>query len=463
MSVPSVRSNVRVVREPSPASSEPVATPEVAGEEVPRLPFRLRTVLLMGLLGGLAWQAQPRAEAAWKLNTSAANLANYALCMVGPTGPALLRDGSPQFRTLVRRRLVASEPTERPFADCAKLALDLTESSEVEQAHRAQAWSFSEYGGAATERVAAGSRAELGLDALGVSARGLGELARQAWPFVRGGYVKLVKPSIMAKEAVHPVEPPRPGTGRGLPAWRAGYRAVGHKDGSLMVAFGRAANLSVFQSSDRVTWRPAPIEAAAGFSERCPAGDRSYTLSLSTDAATLVVSFHGGDAASQSTPLGRADAELVSASCDERALVAALKREGSNETTLVHCAYRGACRPLSLPRFPGGRSATSYPLDIARAQGATIVALTMRGVVRVTSSRDDGRTWTPFVVAYDDGAFPDLRVDVRVPSRLLTIDKHVFLYGGAPKPGQSYSVLVSEDLGASFRTPDAPIQTALAK
>jgi len=416
-----------------------------------RLPFRLRSVLIIGMAAGFVWTAQPRAAAAWKLHATAVNLANYALCMVGPTGPALLRDGSPQFKTLVRRRLVSSEPTERPFQDCAKLALELTASADAERAHRAPAWSFVEYGGDGGD-----GGASLTTEALGVNGRGLGQLAREAWPFVRSGYVKLVKPSISAKEAVHPIESARPGVGRGLPAWRAGYRSVGEVDGALVVAFGRAANLAVFRSADGgISWRPAPLRSAEAFAERCSAGDRSYTFSLG-DTGAMRVSSHGQDGTSPSVPLSAGDSELLSAACDEKAVVAVLKTDRARNVSLVQCGFRGTCRPLELPGFPGGRKAESYPLDVARLQGTTVVAATMRGIVRVTSSRDDGRTWTPFTVAYDDGAHPDVRVDVRVPTRLLSVGKHVFLYGGAPKPGQTYSLLVSEDLGASWRTPDVP-------
>ena len=40
-------------------------------------------------------------------------------------------------------------------------------------------------------------------------------------------------------------------------------------------------------------------------------------------------------------------------------------------------------------------------LDIARVRGTTVLAITTKDVVRVTSSRDEGRTWTPFYVAFD--------------------------------------------------------------
>ena len=92
-------------------------------------------------------------------------------------------------------------------------------------------------------------------------------------------------------------------------------------------------------------------------------------------------------------------------------------------------------------------------MDLARVRGTTIVALTMGGVVRVASSRDDGRTWTPFSVAFDEAEHRELRTDVPIAGRLLVLGERVFLYGGGNKPQHTYPVLVSDDLGASFRAP----------
>jgi hypothetical protein len=427
---------------------------EVPAEEPFTPPIRLRTILLLCVIGAAVYWLHPRARAAWQLHAAASGFADYALCMVGPTGPALLRDNPAQFRTLARRRLIGAEANDRPFQGCAKLASDVTGSADVERVHRATAWSFVEYGGAAADRARTGSRSELTMDALAVDSKRLAQLAKDGWPFVRDGYTKLIRQSLSAHEAVHPIELARPGVGSGLPAWRAGYRSVGEVDGKLTLAMGNGANLSVFRSLDSgLNWKPAPVRGVESFAERCSAGDRSYTFTLSRDGGTMMVTSVGPDKTPHSVSLMKADGELVATSCDERALVAAVRAEGQKETQLFSCAFAGNCHAMQPPVFSGVGPATSHPVDVARVGGTTVLAIAMNGIVRVTSSRDEGHTWTPFSVAYDDAAHPDLRVSVRVPSRLVALGKRVVLYGGAPKPNETYSQLVSDDSGASWRAP----------
>jgi len=422
-------------------------------------PFiRIRTLLVLAALGAAGWFVHPRAHAAWKLHTSAGTVADYALCMVGPTGPALIRDNVPDFKKLVRRRLIAAVPNERPFQSCAKAARDITGSIEIERAHLATAWSFVEYGGAAADRARGGKSSELMLAALAVTARPLAQLTKQAWPFARDGYVRLMKPSIRAQEAVHPIELPKPATGSGLPSFRAHYRAVGAVPDGILVAVGRAAHLTVLKSTDLgVTFRPASNRdpRLAEFAERCPTTTpgRAFTIGLSDDARTTLVTSVGPDAAPATSALTAADQDVFATACDHGALVAAVKLESGRDVALYSCPFRGRCAVMPPPRLTGVGALPRFPLDIARVEGTTILAVTMHGIVRVASTRDDGQTWTPYVVAFDEAAHADPRLHVKIPSRLLAIGKRVLLYGGAPKPSQTYPVLMSEDFGASWRTP----------
>ncbi|MBX3127480.1 MAG: hypothetical protein KF718_12230 [Polyangiaceae bacterium] len=425
------------------------ASVEAAPHALPLPPIRLRTVLLLGVLVAAALWAHPRARAAWNVHSAGAAVANYGLCMVGPTGPSLLRDNPAEFRTLVRRRLIAARADEQPFEGCAKFALEVTDSVDIERAHRHAAAAYLEYG--AIDPGTPAARRAPTLDQLRVSTKPVAELAQEAWPFVRSGYTVLVRPSMTAKEAVHPVELPRAGVGRGLPAWHAWYRPVVRQGKRLFVAIGAGANLSVLSSTDGGTvWSVAPVSAGRAFAERCGSPERWFAFSLNGAANTVLVTSHGAGVASEPVPLARADAELFATSCDDTTLVAALKAKGRRDVVLKLCSHGAGCRPLELPRFGSSELVPRYPLDVARVKGAIVLATNMNGILRVTSSRDDGRSWTPYNVALD-GVRAGKRGGGGQRVHLLPLDDRVMLYTGAGEPSTEYPVLFSDDFGASWR------------
>lgn len=426
-----------------------------------RLPFRLRHVLGSLLLVLIAWQGIPRAKAAWRLQSMATSFADYGLCMAGPTGPTLLRDNAGEFWRVVRRRLLTSPPDSRPFQGCAALAEEITGHVEVRRAHGARAREFVEYGADASDRAQRGRHGELTLAALEVSTQPLAELSRAARPFLRQGYTVLVQPSISAPEAQHPSELPQAAVGEGLPASRVVYRASQALDEqNLLLALGSGNKLSAYKSGNGgVSWQPlsvndARIEAIGG---RCFGEDPAHSFAIGLDGANhqlRVVSLARG-ARQGHAALPRGYTQVISVACDESALVVAAGRVGeavNAEVSLFLCPYMTQCRPMPVPEWGQGLS-LRQPLDLARTQGATVLAMTHHGIVRTASSRDDGRSWTPFIVAFDRGEQTNLRVQVDDPTQLLAVGKRVLLYGGAPKPGMTYPVLISDDQGASWRNP----------
>jgi hypothetical protein len=291
--------------------------------------------------------------------------------------------------------------------------------------------------------------------ALAVTIEPLVTAAHAAWPFVRG-YTALVKSSLGAYEAIHPVALPPPGVGRGIPGWRTPYRSVKKGPDALWLAFGKGAHLSMHKSTDNgLTWRPASTATAGSdFAERCMTGDgRSFEVGLSADHDVLEVTSTELDGTAHATQLAPQTSTVYALACDERALVALVRAQNDKPSQLFACPFGGRCGLLSGPPNTALPGLYEQTLDIARVHGTTVLAVTTKDTVRVSSSRDEGRTWTPFTVAFDLTEHPEIRVDVRVPSRLLTIDNRVFLYGGANRSTQSYSVLISDDHGASFRTP----------
>jgi hypothetical protein len=430
------------------ASGIPLRTPKSERSAEPKdteanvaPPFRLRFLLLAALAYGAYSVVAPRVTAAWTLHSRATALADYGACMAGPTGPGLLRDHQlGAFESLIRRRLVASAPSEAPFERCAKLSRTLTDSADVEGAHRAAAASFAEYG--------ASARPERALAALAVSAGGLAELARDAWPFARG-YALLVKPSLGAKEAPHPVAPPAAAAARGLPSGRPLYRAARVDGSTVLVAAGAGAHGEALRSTDGgATFRPVSSARVQDFAGRCPAGSggRAFTLGGDGGGSSIVSSEPGAEP--RATPLGRPTEEVVSLACDEHALVAALRLEGRRETVLRQCAFGAPCAALPGPSIAGANGSIAFPVDVARVQGTTILALTMGGVVRVTSSRDGGASWTPFSVAFDAGEASSR--GTRVPTELFAIGKRVLLYAAPSRSGETVPLLYSDDQGASW-------------
>jgi hypothetical protein len=125
-------------------------------------------------------------------------------------------------------------------------------------------------------------------------------------------------------------------------------------------------------------------------------------------------------------------------------MVIAATRE--QQRPLFVCAHAGRCGAVPHdPRWVDGA------FDVARVDGVIVIATARAGIVRVRSSRDEGRSWTPDTVAYDWAAQP-LVSDVKVPSRLLALGRELWLFGAA-KPGQSYPVLYSVDMGTSWYAP----------
>lgn len=364
-------------------------------------PFRIRYLLGVSIVVLAGWSALPRVRAAWELQSAAAAFANYALCMVGPTGPSLLRDNPAEFRKLARRRLITAGPQDRPFVKCGKAAGEAA-SPEVARAHEATAWDFAEYGGDAADDRGKPRR----LDDLAVTTERLADLTERAWPFVRGGYTALVQPSAYAAEAPHPVELPHPGLARGAVPERpllAGGKCAAASGGTLSLGLSSDRKFHVVRSVS-----PQGIESRAAFA---PEGAR-----------------------------------VVAAACDADGAVVAVGRPGTRDVALVSCAYLGECVKVPLPGFGKGHD-VRFPLDVARVSGVTAVSTVMHGIVRVASTRDDGRSWTPFTVACD-GAPPGSPC----PDKLAALGNRIVL-SGAPLPGGVFAALVSDDAGASFRAP----------
>ena len=409
---------------------------------------RLRHLLLVGVLGLAAAWVYPRGQAAWELHNRSTKKADHALCMVGPTGPTLLREDPGKLSELLRRRVLTSPPEERPFAACVGLAGELEMAHQSFRAHQARASDFVEY------RAGPGTPGSFSVRDIEIETHDLRALTQRAWPFVRGGYLRLVAPSRHAKEAVHPAMPPRPGVGRGLPRGRFHYRSTLVRGDQIVGAFGSGANAVTLVSGDAgLTWRPGGRTEASELLDRCVVDDegRAFSLSL-TESGRQVVLSQGPGAPPQAAMLSEAEERLVSLSCDDSALVAVLAgaetAEGWVPATVRLCPFRRPCRDLLVPELGEG---LYFPVDAVRVSGDTVVARSYAGVTRATSSRDDGRSWAPWVVAFD--AESSQLPESAAPVRLLKVGERVILAGVPSSERAPYVQLASDDHGASFHAP----------
>ncbi len=413
-------------------------------EVQPNLPadgpgFRLRYVLLVALVGLLTASGYPRAKAAWKLHDQASALANYGLCMVGPTGPGVLREGVTGFEQLIRRRLLSAEENEPPFAACRGLFEQYFETSGEVLSKPAS--SYREYGALATV-----GGTELGQFVPNLER--LAHLSHDAWPFHRKSYLELIKPSTHAKEAPHPVEFPAPVVGSGLTTEKGLYRTAWTEQGRAWVATGHGVNLTLFESNDGGQhWQRAALSApgVAEHAGRCAGNDAQQSFTFEQqDGKLTVVSLMGDDPVAKTTL--RLKATPRSSSCDGNIAVFVAEPDNEEESPLaVLCQHGARCGKLQVPAAwlaPG--------FDVAQVGGVTVFASISNGVVRVRSSRDQGKTWTPATVALDAASAGLPTSEVR-DVHLQPVSERLWLWVTGDAERRSYPLVVSEDLGASFR------------
>ncbi len=418
---------------PPPVAPAPAAAPRL----------RLRFVLILLLVAWGFWSGYPRMQSAFRLHDVTVAVADYGLCMVGPTGPTLIRDRDSDFRHLVRRRLIASNPGDRPFHRCAKLAHSVTGRVDTERIHNLTAAEFREYGGRG-----------VALAELGVSAAPLAQLFADAWPFARGGYTQLMKSSLGAVEAAHVPAPPRPTFGRGLPAQSGIYRNVWREGTGFGLALGAGSDTGLYVTADRgVSFRPLARrgDVFEAHAERCASQDgrRAYRLTPREDGGAQQVLFSLEGAEPATSELGPISERLLSSGCDEKSLV--VLTTDRSRLHLRLCPFGGRCGEVVLP--DAVLSVTAGAVDVAKLKGTVVLSAAQDGVVRVISSRDEGRTFTPPIVAFDAAEYPELALMRRAPSRLLSLGERLLLIGSPVKGNDAYPVLASDDQGVSFRSP----------
>ncbi len=419
--------------------------------------LRLRYVLLTAMVGLLGLTAFPRAKAAWQLHDRATALANYGLCMAGPTGPSAVVGGAEAFAVLLRRRLITQQPHAQPFTEC-RPAYEQYTGPETGAALLGQAGEFIEYGSSARD-----SNASHSLMALIPDTSILDQLHERAWPFIRNGYTTLLRPSSHAPEAAHPIAFPVPVLGSGLPHWEGLYRTAWTHQERQYLAVGHGSSLALFQSSSGgQDWTPASL-ASEGVGEhagRCAAGNTATSFLFEHRENKIVVVSLMGDEPVSRTSLAL-QATPRSSSCDATTAVFIAEPEAEAPPFAVLCQHSGRCGRLRLPA-----DSTAHPFDVAQLSGVTVIASVDAGIVRARSSRDRGKTWTPAVVALD-AVSSGIALSQARDVRLQVVGERLLLWLPQDDGQQDYPLVVSEDYGASFRgalpASSPPSDTPLAR
>jgi hypothetical protein len=411
----------------------------------PVLPVRLRYVVLLIAAGLSVRSLGLRALAYWQLHETATQLGNYAACMVGPTGPKLFREQPADFWKLVRRRVVISSADVRPFASCLP-ALRVFAGETRRPAHEARASDFVEHAS-----LRSNAKPRFTVNDLTLGAERLDALEAAAWPFTPSSMDELIRPERRAPVAPHPVAPAVAARGRGLPPSDMGYSALSISGSSHALVTGQGAHTAAYRSDDGgLSWAAADVDdpAVDAWSGQCASAGASARFKLRQTSDQLRVDSWRDGEIETSFPLLSAHGRLSSFACDASAAVAVVREQADDRPLLRVCPHGAACKNLPVPPLLRSGVNDSASLSIARVEGATAVAMALSGVVRVISSRDDGETWTPPVVAYDGGERGDGN---DAPAHLLALGQKLSLYAGARSAGQTYPVLFSSDLGASWQ------------
>jgi hypothetical protein len=421
-----------------------VSTVVRVGPVAPPLPFRLRTLLGVLLLGCGAVTALPRMRAAWRLHGLVSKVADYGLCMAGPTGAVAIRDEPSRFRLLVRRRLVASEATNQPFTRCAALAAEISGRPELMVSHAQTASEFIEWGGGG-QRHSINELLRALPDLAGLHAR--------SWPLARKPLAELVRPSRGAFEAVHPMELPRPSPAVGLLMDGAVIRSAVDTTRGRFVVLSNEHDVWAFRSRDNGrSWTATSAWQSAldGHAHHCVANATGSRFALAPVRAGAPPALLLGNLTAMGTERHEFGSPLdvvLRVACDESGAVTLIERKGAVNYHVFTCPIGSHCREVVLP--PEARQ-RDVLVDVARVARTVVIALSRDGLVRVTTSRDEGVTMTPLALVFDarDSNLP--AAETRFVPALIGFDKQLQLTLSM-QGGPTRYTLWSDDYGASFR------------
>jgi hypothetical protein len=364
--------------------------------------------------------------------------------MAGPTGALAIRDDTSQFRTLVRRRLVSAAPEDKPFARCAALASEISGRPEIGPRYLQTASEFIEWGGGGQQQS---------LNELFGAVPDLQALHAASWPLARKSLAELVRPSRGAYEAVHPMDPPRPVPVRGFVGDGAVLRSTLESPKGRFVVLSNDRDVWALRTRDRgLNWTPTSAwqDALEGHARHCVADAMGNRFTLAPPRAAVAPALLIGTLAGMGSDrheFGTPNDVVLRVACDATGAVTMTSRRGDGSYHVFGCPMNGNCREVALPPQAQQRDAL---VDVARVARTIVIAFAKDGLVRVTTSRDEGASLTPVALVFDARDTTVKGLEGKIAPTLIGYEKHLEL-SLAVTGNTARWALGSDDLGASFR------------
>lgn len=346
------------------------------------LPFRLRTALGVLLVCGVAATAVPRLRAAARFFNLVGKVADYGLCMAGPTGATALRDDPARFRQLVRRRLVGADASARPFAACSKAATEISGQTELGASYELAASEYLEWG-AGDQQHSINSLLRVLPD--------LPSLHAASWPFVRKPLSELIRPSRGAYQGEHALELAQPTAQQGLVIQGSivGSTLVTPKGHFVVLSNQRDAWALRSRDGGR-HWTPTSVwqDALAGHAHHCVRGDgQRFALAArgAGEPPALTLGSDDGVSAAERLQFGTVTDQVMRVACDDTGAVILTRRAGEVSHHVYSCVSGAGCSELGLPPTAQQRGTT---VDVARVARVNVMVWAREGLVRVSTARD---------------------------------------------------------------------------
>lgn len=410
------------------------------------LPFRLRTALGVLLLGGLAAWLVPSLRAAARLYGVVAKVADFGLCMAGPTGANALRGDGSRFRYLVRMRLVAAESAERPFARCAKLAVAISGRPDAALGFERAASEFLEWGAGGQHQSVNGLLRVL---------PDLERLHADAWPIARKPLDELIRASRGAYEGDHPPELPAPTPQQGLPAPDGTVlRSTVVNAKGYFVVLSTEREAWAFRSRDKGrTFSPTSVwqDALDGYAHHCVSNNVEGTrfglapLRRGSTPALVVGTLAQPD--SERLEFGTPSDGVLRIACDESGAVVLTRRKEDDSPHVFSCSLGSSCQEIALTPLFQQRNAA---LDVARLGRTIFLAWSKDGLVRVATARGEKPTLGGIELVFDSHSSSAPSTATTIVPQLFGFGRQLMLSISTPDNRSRWG-LVSDGTGTGFR------------